>query len=114
MRKEFNLTFLEAVEALEEEKCKVIESEVGPQYKINGSILSYNEEETVGIKLSPRGFLGKWRLVDPEPIKRKEIIERVGWSGGHSKVIYPTSNPGKIWSKFLEKPPMKMTLEWEE
>lgn len=113
--KEYNLTFLEAVEALEEEKCLGIESEVGCQYELEGSIVSYIAEKTTGIKLSPRSFLGKWRLVDPKPVKRKEVIEGVNWyRSSESGVTYPTAYPGEAWSKFMDKPPMKMTLEWKE
>lgn len=111
----YNLTFLEAVKALSEGKAKTIENTAGCRYEIRNAILSYvfKEIEIVGINLPPQSFLGKWRLVGLRPVKWKEILSEVTWHRNR-EVIYPTAWPNSNWSKFLEKPPMKMTLEWEE
>lgn len=112
---EYNLTFLEAVKALSEGKGKAIENAVGCRYEVRDATLSYvsEEKEIVGISLTPQSFLGKWGLVGSKPVKWKEIIHQVTWYKNR-EVIYPTAWPNSNWSKFLEKPPMKMTLEWEE
>lgn len=71
---EYNLTFLEVVKALKEKKCTMIQNATGYTYKVRCGILTYLcEEETTlsGIALTPKSFLGKWRLVDPKPTKKE-------------------------------------------
>jgi hypothetical protein len=52
-----------------------------------------------------------------EEVKKKEkkvvVIENVNWRDTTEGVI-PNASFGDGWSTFLNKPPMKMTLEWSE
>lgn len=102
------LTFLEAVQALEDGKCEKIENMFGCQYFINNrNIVNYTIGE--GIQLSPMSFLDKWKLIG---VKQKVVIEKVSWYD--DSFIYPIGEPGYSWEELLNKPKMKMTLEWEE
>ncbi len=105
------VNFLEAVKALSEGKCKEIINETGTPYRLNEEGLVSYCGKLEGIKLYPSAFLGKWKLVG---VKQKIVIEDVVWVIGQRDCVYP-DNPGKrdfYWQELLNKPKMKMTLEW--
>lgn len=58
----YNLTFLEAIKALNEGRCKAIENEYRMQYVIRNGTL--NHRKIHGIEIGVKGLLGKWRLID--------------------------------------------------
>jgi len=114
------LTFFEAVKALHEKRCEKIKSEFGYQCALNLSgvlcfVTGNGAVEDIGIRLTPKVFLGKWRLMSIKPIKRKVVIENVTWVLGgpfDGGVIIPHGYFS--WPTLAAKPPMRMTLEWEE
>lgn len=108
------LSFLEAVKALSDGKCEKIESPVGTQYCLKcGTVTLIGYGINYGIGLTPEDFCGEWKLIG---VKQKFVIEGVGWKrDGNLGVIYPVSfSDMQDWRKFLNKPGMKMTLEWPE
>ena len=112
--KKDNLTFLEAVKALEEGKCEEIENENGTVYRIENNILSYYDFNVVnaGIRLSPDSFLGKWSLHKVKPVKKMVIIENINWEDTINGIT--PRGAYSDWEVLPSKPKMKMTLEWEE
>jgi len=103
------LTFLEAVQALHDGKCKKIVNPQGTQYLLKNGGVSVDFGR--GIELTPENFLGEWELIR---VKQKVVFENVLWFKSRSdSLIYPIMD-GCIMDRFLDKPRMKMTLEWEE
>lgn len=101
---EYNLTFLEACEALKEGKCKEIENGWECRYRMHNSALSFinaDDSMDIGIKLSLDSFLGKWRLVDEKPRTEERTFEYwlVIWNDGSKPTIYsgsPSQNVREI------------------
>ena len=85
------VNFLEAVRALQEGKCEKIESLKNP-----------------GIYYSCKDYLGEWKLIG---VKQKVVIENVVWRKNSQESVCPLSFCND-WSALLDKPKMKMTLEW--
>lgn len=113
---EYDLDFLEACKALDEGRCEGIKYEGGCSYRKHKDrdVLVLDVCSSAGIKITTKEFLGKWKLIGIKPVKRERIIEDVGWSQVRSGgITFPHGSPFN-WSTLVDKPPMKMTLEWEE
>ena len=108
------MNFLEAVRALEEGKCEKIKSPVGTiyskhDYTISLEILPYGKH-ALGICLSCEHFLGEWELIG---VKHKIVIEDVRWKQtSDNSAVYPATLDSTDWHALLNKPKMKITLEW--
>ena len=103
------MNFLEACKNLRDGKCKEIQDENGDCYYMKDGIIKYSRVD-VGIFLSPEVFLGRWYIIE---VKKKVVIKDVKWNKNEFNIVYPTVI-GFNWICFLDKPKMKMTLEWEE
>jgi len=111
------VNFLEAVKALKEGKCEKIQSvRTRTTYSIdmdNNDTLSLrlSNGHDDGICLRCESFLGEWELIES---KHKIVIEDVVWVIGQRDCVYPDnpSERGFCWQELLNKPKMKMTLEW--
>ena len=91
---EYNLDFLEACKALVEDRCRAIKSEGGCIYSKHKDrdVLVLDNCLSAGIMITAEEFLGKWRLVEIEPVKHKEVFEEVKWTLSRDReggVIYP-------------------------
>lgn len=98
---EHNLNFLEACKALDEGRCKMIESEAcGTKYFVDDAgTLSLLKEQ--GIKRTPKGFLGRWQLVNEKPQTEERTFKYwvVIWNDGSTPIIYygsPSQNVREI------------------
>ena len=115
---EYDLDFLEACKALDEGRCEGIKCEGGCSYsKQKGQdVIVLYECPTGGIKITTKEFLGKWGLVGIKPVKRKAVIQDVTWfrTGVEGFTVHRPYGSPFNWSTLVDKPPMKMTLEWEE
>jgi len=110
------VNFLEAVQALQEGRCEKIKSPVGTiyskhDYTISLEILPYGKH-ALGICLSCEHFLGEWELLG---VEHKIVIEDVEWAQSDGAVHPYSDKIGQsflMWKDLLNKPKMKMTLEW--
>ena len=107
------MNFLEAVSALQEGRCKKIQIANRSQYIIDiRGCISFDEAHMTGISLTPDAFLGEWELIG---VKHKIVIEEVEWAQANS-AVHPYSDKFDesflMWKDLLNKPKMKMTLEW--
>lgn len=101
---EYNLTFLEACEALDKNRCERIENKFGHQYKVINGILGYvlcDNEIDKAIRLSPKDFLNKWRLIDEKPRTEERTFKywMVIWNDGTRPTIYydsPSQNVREV------------------
>jgi hypothetical protein len=69
--------------------------------------------------LYPRFFWSPPEIIPPKKPKkkvvRKEIIEIDRWGTPDNRSVYPIEKGYDFdWKNLLNKPPMTMTLEWEE
>lgn len=117
MSGEYTLDIIEATKALEEGRCEEIEDEDGKRYVIQGGkLLDVNCINL--LSLNHKSILGKWRLIGVKPEKKKVVLENVLWKSFTPGIVYPFVFPKKEvnfdWEGLLDKPHMKMTLEWEE
>ena len=106
------VNFLEAVKALSEGECEKIINEAGAPYCLNKEGLVAYRGSMHGISLRPESFLGEWKLIG---VKHKVVIENVGWEQDSDGFVRPyvTDGAGFGWKpELLNKPKMKMTLEW--
>jgi len=109
------MNFLEAVRALEEGRCEKIKSPVGTIYSKHdytiSQILPYGKH-ALGICLTCEQFLGEWELLG---VEQKIVIEDVEWAQSDGAVHPYSDKIGQsflMWKDLLNKPKMKMTLEW--
>ena len=106
------VNFLEAVRALSEGKCENIESPRGMLYKIYATgLLKAEGYHADGVNLKYNDFLGEWKL---RGIRQRVVIEDVQWNKGSNNIIAPCVGRLFDWSELVNKPGMKMTLEWIE
>jgi len=109
------VNFLEAVKALKEGKCEKIQSvKARTTYSIdmdNNATLSLrlSDGHSNGINLRCESFLGEWELIG---YRHKIVIEDVQWNKGSNNIIAPCVGRLFDWSELVNKPGMKMTLEW--
>ena len=104
------VNFLEAVRALQEGKCGEIESSRGILYKIYATgLLKAEGYRADGVNLKYNDFLGEWKLRD---IKRKVVLEDVQWHKDEL-IVYPIHDTFDF-TTLLDKPRMKVTLEWPD
>lgn len=110
------LSFLEAVRALDDGKCEKIQNIGGVCYEKNlGGIIVFTGTGggQKGILLASSVFLDEWSLVG---VKQK-ITGKVKWEK-YNEIVYPiyfeTDDSPAIFSDLLNKPEMKITLEWTE
>lgn len=104
------VNFLEACDALASGECKEIEDEDGKFYKLrDGIILDAVVDSALPFNID--NLLGEWKLIG---VKKKVVIENIRWE--KSGAVFPSTSilDGGNWESFLNKPQMKMTLEWEE
>lgn len=61
-------------------------------------------------------FWDEVKIVPPPKPKEKKITvkENIIWNKCSCGNVYPYGASHTVWSSFTDKPPMKMTLEWEE
>ena len=110
------VNFLEAVKALKEGKCEKIQSvKARTTYSIdmdNNATLSLrlSDGHSNGINLRCESFLGEWELIG---YRHKIVIENVRWKQtSDNSAVYPATLDSTDWHALLNKPKMKMTLEW--
>ena len=46
--------------------------------------------------------------------RKREVLTEVTWHNGIGMYTFPISHPRTAWQKYVGKPPMTMTLEWDE
>lgn len=107
-----DLSFEEALKLLQDGKCKQIADKLNHLWSLKEEILV---DEFSSIAIPVERILDKWRLININKEKKKIVIENVDWYALPSLIVYPSiSTFGFRWTDLIDKPKMKMTLEWEE